>query len=720
MADDDPAHDVWPGQSRLLGATPDDGGVNFVVWAPRADSVSLCLFDPSGDETRLELWEHTLGFWNAYVPGLAAGQRYGFRASGPWDPASGRVFDPDKLLLDPYARAIDGSLTPGAALASRTSAGERNAGDSGDLVPRSVVVDDHFDWGDDRPPSVPWQRTVIYEAHVRGLTMRHPDVPEQLRGTYAGLAHPSVLSYLRDLGVTAVELLPVHHFVSELDLTARGLVNYWGYNTAGYFAPHAAYSSSGAGGEQVREFKEMVRALHAVGIEVILDVVYNHTAESAADGPTLSFRGLDEQAYYRTDAAGRYADVTGCGNTFHVSEPQSLQLVMDSLRYWVTEMHVDGFRFDLASALLRNGPRVDLRAPFLTAVHQDPVLRQVKLIAEPWDATGEGYLVGKFPPQWCEWNDKYRDTVRDFWRGRGDGVRELASRLSGSSDLYADDGRLPFASVNFVTAHDGFTLRDLVSYDTKHNLANGQDNRDGMNENRSWNCGVEGDTDEADVMTLRRRQAANLLGTLLLSTGVPMLTAGDERGRSQQGNNNAFCHDTDLAWLCWQAEPGWEHLHPLASLLLRLRSEHPVLRQRFFFEGKPINGSDRKDITWLQPSGDEMNWTTWLDPTYRTIGVFLAGDQLRMFDQHGQRAHDTSYVFWLHAGDQPVDVSLPAAWADRYVEVVRTDRLEALADPAQRETLAPGTTVRLDHHTMALYEAVAPRQSGSTLPGDGR
>jgi isoamylase len=697
----------------MIGATADGHGVNFVVWAPQADTVWLCLFDASGAEARVELWEHTLGFWNGYVPGVRPGQLYGYRASGPWDPTQGRRFNPEKLLLDPYARAIDGALVADPVLAGQTHLGEANPGDTAALVPRSVVVGDGFDWGDDRRPSVPWQQTVIYEAHMRGLTMLHPDVPGPLRGTYAGLAHPAVTSYLRDLGVTAVELLPVHHFVSELELSELGLVNYWGYNTIGYFAPHAGYSSSGTAGEQVTEFKQMVKALHTAGIEVILDVVYNHTAESAADGPTLSFRGLDDRAYYRADARGRYADVTGCGNTFNVSEPQVLQLVMDSLRYWVTEMHVDGFRFDLASALLRNGAQLDLRAPFLTAIHQDPVLRQVKLIAEPWDATGEGYLVGQFPPQWCEWNDKYRDTVRDFWRGRADGVRELASRLSGSSDLYADDGRLPFASVNFVTAHDGFTLRDLVSYNVKHNLANGQDNRDGMDDNRSWNAGVEGETDDPAVIAMRRRQTANLLATLLLSMGVPMIAAGNERGRTQQGNNNAFCHDSDLWWVSWDRQPQWEHLHELTRLLLRLRAEHPVLRQRFFFEGKPINGSDRKDITWLQPSGEEMNWDTWLDPDYTTLGVFVAGDQLRMFDERGQRRSDTSYVVWLHAGADPGEVLLPDCWADRYVEVLRTDRLDNLSDPSARETLRPGTTVRLDHHTLALYEAVSgPDVSG--------
>jgi glycogen operon protein len=703
--------EVWPGRSRLLGATADDAGVNFAVWAPQADRVRLCLFDDAGAESQLDLWGHTLGFWNGYVPGVRPGQRYGYRVSGPWDPARGRVFSPDKLLIDPYARAIDGALVADPALRSQTASGQPNPGDTAAFVPRGVVVgDDTFDWGDDAPPSVPWQQTVIYEAHVRGLTMLHPDVPGPLRGTYAGLAHSAVTTYLRRLGVTAVELLPIHHFVSEPALTAIGLSNYWGYNTIGYFAPHAGYASSGARGEQVGEFKAMVKALHAAGLEVILDVVYNHTGESDSDGPTLSFRGLDDHGYYRTDEAGRYADVTGCGNTLDVSEPQVLQLVMDSLRYWVTDMHVDGFRFDLAPALLRNGPDVDMRAPFLTAVHQDPVLRQVKLIAEPWDATADGYQVGRFPPQWCEWNDKYRDAVRDFWRGHGGGVRELASRVSGSSDLYADDGRLPFASVNFVTAHDGFTLRDLVSYECKHNLANGQDNRDGADQNRSWNCGVEGDTDDPAIVALRRRQATNLLATMLLSTGVPMLTGGDERGRTQHGNNNAFCQDSELSWVSWAPEPDWEHLERLTRLLLRLRAEHPVLRQRYFFEGKPIDGGARKDITWLHPSGDEMTAAAWHDAGLATLGVFIAGDQLRMVDERGRRHSDTSYVSWLHAGDEPADVVLPARWADHYVELVRTDRLDRRglwAEASASASLRPGSAVRLEHHTLALYEAVS-------------
>jgi glycogen operon protein len=706
-ADDQSA--VWPGRSRELGATVDENGANFALWAPHADAVWLCLFDEAGEESRLEMWPHTLGVWNGYIPGVRAGQRYGFRAAGEWDPVKGRLFDPDKLLIDPYARAIDGDMTAHPALPAQTKSGSRNPGDTAGCTPRSVVIgDDGFDWGDDRPPGVPWQQTVVYEAHVRGLTKLHPDVPEHDRGTFAGMAHQSVIAYLRELSVTAVELLPVQHFLSEPDLAPHGLTNYWGYNPIGFFAPHGGYSSAGSGGGQVAEFKRMVKALHAAGIEVILDVVYNHTAEGAADGPSVCFRGLDDHAYYRTDGWGRYADVTGCGNTFNVSHPQALRLVMDSLRYWVTEMHVDGFRFDLAPALLRNGPHVDRQAPFLTAVHQDPVLRQVKLIAEPWDATSEGYLVGQFPAQWCEWNDRYRDAVRDFWRGRSDGVHELASRLSGSSDLYADDGRLPFASVNFVTAHDGFTLRDLVSYNGKHNLANGQDNRDGLDHNRSWNCGVEGETDDSEVIALRRRQAANVLATLLLSTGVPMIAGGDELGRTQLGNNNAFCHDSELSWVSWQPNPEWEHLHILARKLLRLRTDHPVLRQRYFFEGKPINGSGRKDITWLLPSGEELNtWDAWLDPGLSTLGVFLAGDQLRMVDVQGRRSRDTSYVIWLHSGAAPIDVVLPEPWADRYVEVLRTDRLDDLvAADSPADPIKPGSTIRLLDHTVALFEAV--------------
>jgi isoamylase len=701
--------DLWPGRHQVLGATYDGAGTNFAVWAPGADSVSLCLFDDDDFERRLPLSERTLGVWHGYVPATAPGLLYGFRVDGPWDPGAGQAYNPEKLLLDPYARAIDRSLIPHSSLAAARPSLARNPGDSSPYVPRSVVVDpDTFDWGDDHRPDIPWGRTVIYEAHVKGLTWLHPAVPEHQRGTFSGVAHPAVVEYLRDLGVTSIELLPVHHFLTEPWLTDRGMVNYWGYNSIGFFAPHAGYSSSGSRGEQVAEFKQMVKDLHAAGIEVILDVVYNHTAEGGTTGPAVCFRGYDEGAYYRHDGSGRYVDVTGCGNTVNASEPQVLQLVMDSLRYWVSDMHVDGFRFDLASALAR-GPHgnVNLRAPFLTAIHQDPVLRGVKIIAEPWDATSQGYLVGRFPPPWCEWNDKYRDGVRDFWRGQSGGVRELASRFSGSSDLYADDGRSPFSSVNYVTAHDGFTLRDLVSYNDKHNSANGEDNRDGNNANHSWNCGAEGESDDPGIRALRQRQAANLLATLLLSTGVPMLTAGDERGRTQRGNNNAFCQDNDVSWLSWREDPDWGHLHDLTRRLLALRAAHPVLRRRYFFDGQPQDDSGGKDITWLTAAGEEMTEADWQDRSTATLGIFLAGDQLRAFDRQGVRRRDTSYLLWLHAGSEPVDVTLPQAWADHYVEVVRTDTPAPVMDPWK-----PGSTLTLLDHCLALFEAVPAGPAG--------
>lgn len=705
---------VWPGHHVSRGASYDGSGVNFAVWAPDADEVYVCLYDEDGAESRLALPEFTLGVWHGYVPGVAPGHRYGFRAAGPWDPPAGMLFNVDKLLLDPYARAVEGDYTLHDSLAAMTAAGRPNPGDSAPYVPRSVVVaDEPFDWGDDRHVPVPWSDTVIYEAHVKGLTQLHPAVPEPLRGTFAGLGHPSVVGYLRDLGVTAVELMPVQHFLSEPALRAAGLVNYWGYNPVAYFAPHAAYSASGVRGQQIREFKQLVKDLHAAGLEVILDVVYNHTAEGDQRGPSWSFRGLADGDYYLYDQRHHYFDVTGCGNTVRASQRQVLQLIMDSLRYWVTEMHVDGFRFDLASALVRNPLAVDLNAPFLAAVHQDPVLRDVKLIAEPWDATGDGYLVGQFPPPWCEWNDRFRDTMRDFWRGHGDGVRDVASRISGSSDLYADDDRLPFASVNFITAHDGFTLRDLVSYNVKHNEANGEDNRDGTNDNRSWNCGVEGDTHDSAVLTLRHRQASNLLATLLLSTGVPMLVAGDERGRTQLGNNNPFCLDGPVSWVSWEQDPEWFHLHELTRLLLRLRRDHPVLRQRYFFAGTPLQDGGRKDIAWLRPDGEEMTWESWADSGLRTLGVFLAGDAMRARTPAGEPVTDTSYLMWLHAGDQPVEVRMPKETDGDYATVLRTDQpltLEAAAAAAAAGSslLRPGDTVRLLDRTFALFQVQPP------------
>jgi isoamylase len=687
--------EIWPGSHRVLGASVDGEGTNFAVWAPDAASVELCLFDEQGVETRTRLTDRTLGVWHGKVPGVGAGQRYGFRVDGPWHPQRGLRFNRHKLLLDPYARAIEGDLRYAEVVYAHGADGvTRDERDSAPYVPRSVVVGpDDFDWEDDKPLLHSWSESAIAELHVKGFTQLHPDVPEHLRGTYRGLAHPSVTSYLTDLGVTAVELLPVHHFVTEPSVVAHGLTNYWGYNSIGFFAPHAGYASTGRRGRQVVEFKQMVKDLHRAGLEVILDVVYNHSAEGSTDGPTLCFRGYGDHAYYRHQD-GRYADVTGCGNTLDATQPQVLQLILDSLRYWVSEMHVDGFRFDLASALARNGERVDIRGPFLSAVGQDPVLRNVKLIAEPWDATAEGYQVGGFPPPWCEWNDKFRDTVRDFWRGQGS-VAHLAWRLAGSSDLYSDDGRHPFSSVNFVTAHDGFTLRDLTSYERKHNEANGEQNRDGSNQNRSWNCGVEGETDDEQVNTLRRRQAANMMTTLLLSTGVPMIVAGDERGRTQGGNNNAYCQDNEISWVDWTNAGEWKDMHDLVRQLLRLRKEHPVLRQRHFFDGRPVGQGGLKDLTWLHPDGREMTQGDWHDGQLGTLGFVLAGGPLRHRGRRGEQITDVSHVVWLHAGAQDRNVRLPPV-AGGFVEVLRTD------GPVTPTVHEPGTAVLMSGRSVLL------------------
>ena len=587
---------AWPGSPFPLGAHWDGDGVNFALWSTTARGVSVCLFDSDGREMRIPLDESTYHVWHGYLPGVGPGQRYGFRVEGTYDPSRGLFHNVDKLLVDPYARAIEGDFREHPAVYPAA------AGDSAPYVPRSVIIHDAFPWGGDRHPRVPWADTVIYELHVKGFTHQHTEIPPELRGTYAGLAHPAAIEYLTSLGVTAVELLPIHHFVSEPALQRRGKVNYWGYNSLGFFAPHEAYASRR--GNQVREFKSMVRALHAAGIEVILDVVYNHTAEAGPDGPVLSFRGIDNASYYRLDAddPSRYVDYTGCGNTFDPRRPFPLQLITDSLRYWITEMHVDGFRFDLASALARSLHAVDKLSSFFDVIHQDPVISQAKLIAEPWDVGAGGYQVGEFPPLWTEWNGKYRDTVRSFWAFGDGGVRDLAFRLSGSSDLYGDDGRLPIASINFVTAHDGFTVRDLVSYNSKHNADNGEQNRDGTDDNRSYNCGAEGDPAPDDVHTLRLRQARNLVSTLLLSTGAPMLVAGDERWRTQRGNNNAYVQDNEISWLDWSDLPRFRDLLELTRYLLALRRTHPVLRQPAFFEGREVPGGDGcKDLAWFTP-----------------------------------------------------------------------------------------------------------------------
>jgi len=574
-----------------LGVTPDQhGGANVALWAQGATAVDLCMFDGQGREDRIPMTERVFNVFHAHLTDMPVGTHYGFRVEGEWNPLAGHRWNHNKLLLDPYARAIDGDFRLDPAVFGHVGSDDLTMSmtDSSPFVPRSVVVDDSFDWGDDRSPGTAWGDTVIYETHVRGITRRHASVPEHERGTYAGLAHPHVIEHLTTLGVTAIELLPVHHFVDETHLLEDGLTNYWGYNSLGYFAPHAAYSSLGSRGGQVTDFKRMVKALHAAGLEVILDVVYNHTAEGNQLGPMLSFRGIDNDDYYHLRDGGRYyADYTGCGNTLDVSKPHVLQLVMDSLRYWVLEMHVDGFRFDLASALARSFHDVNMLGNFMTTIQQDPVLRRVKLIAEPWDVGPGGYQVGEFPPLWTEWNDKYRDSIRDFWRG-DTGIGELGWRLSGSADLYGSEGRRPFASINFVTAHDGFTLRDLVSYNTKHNEANLEDNRDGTDNNRSWNCGIEGETDDPEVLALRQRQLRNLLGTLLLSTGVPMLAGGDEFGRTQGGNNNAYCQDNDISWYDWNWEPWQSDLKVFASDVLELRRLHSAFGSGTSWRASPF------------------------------------------------------------------------------------------------------------------------------------
>ncbi len=693
---DDDAEAVWPGQHQPLGATWSPEATNFAVYAPEATLVEVCLFD-DGDggerERRFPLTEYTLGIWHAAVPGVPVGQRYGYRADGPWDPARGLRFNPRKLLLDPYSLAVSGTVAPGPEIFGYVLPDEvddrrtrerkeatRDQQDSAPAMAKSVVVHDDFDWGDEDQlrPRVRFTDTVVYELHVKGFTALHDRVPEHLRGTYAGLATPAVVDYLKDLGITTVELLPVHQFVSEPVLADRGLTNYWGYNSIGFFAPHNSYSSSGDRGQQVDEFKQMVKALHAAGLEVILDVVYNHTAEGGPLGPTLSFRGLDDRGYYKhvddERDPGTYWDVTGCGNTVDASAPHALRMILDSLRYWVTEMHVDGFRFDLTSALTRNRLTVDMNSHFLTAIAQDPVLRHVKLIAEPWDASMDGYQVGNFPPPWCEWNDKYRDTVRDFWRLRSGGIGEVASRLAGSSDLYADDGRSPYASINFITAHDGFTLRDLVSYDRKHNEANGEDNRDGTDNNRSWNCGVEGDTDDPEVIALRRRQAANLLATLCFSTGVPMITAGDERGRTQRGNNNAYTQDNEISWVDWRPDDAWLDVYEIAKTALRLRREHPALRQRHYLEGSPTVSGGPKDLAWVHPDGREMTEADWHDDGLHQFGMFLSGDPLRAPGPRGERLRDASFLIWFNAHPEPGTVALPdQRWVEAGEIVLTTD-----------------------------------------------
>ncbi|TPE46284.1 glycogen debranching protein GlgX [Pontibacter mangrovi] len=656
----------YPGSPYPLGATWDGKGVNFALFSNNATSVELCLFNASDDEKEyatIKMTERTHQIWHAYLPDVKPGQLYGYRVHGPYEPCNGHRFNPHKLLLDPYAKAITRTIEWHDSLFGYKMGDEEEdlsfgKSDSARYIPKCVVVDSSFNWEGDKAPKIPYHRTIIYETHVKGFTKLHPDIPEDIRGTYAALAHPVTIKYLKELGVTAVELMPVHHFISDRHLVEKGLTNYWGYNTIGYFAPDVRYSSSGTHGEQVVEFKEMVKALHKAGIEVILDVVYNHTAEGNQMGPTLSFRGIDNAAYYRlTDEKRYYMDYTGTGNTLNANLPNVLRLIMDSLRYWILEMHVDGFRFDLASTLARELHEVDRLSAFFDIIHQDPVISQVKLIAEPWDIGEGGYQVGEFPPGWAEWNGKYRDCIRDYWRGADSMLAEFAERFTGSSDLYRDDNRKPTASINFITAHDGFTLHDLVAYNEKHNAANGEDNNDGESHNRSWNCGEEGPTDDPEVQALRAKQKRNFLTTLFLSQGVPMLVAGDELSRTQSGNNNAYCQDNEISWLNWQEAD--KELLTFTRRLIHFCKKHPVFNRRGWFKGQPIKGDKLKDIAWFLPEGREMDEENWSHDFAKSLGVYMNGKGLHAKGPKGEQIVDDSFYVIFNAHYEPLTYKLP-------------------------------------------------------------
>jgi isoamylase len=715
---------LWPGTPYPLGATWDGAGTNFALFSEVADGVELCLFDGDGDgpraENRVELTEMDGFVWHGYLPDVGPSQRYGYRVHGPYEPAGGHRCNPAKLLLDPYGKAVDGQVRWHEALFGYRfgDPARINTADSAPYMPTNVVINPFFDWGDDRPPRTPYHGTVIYEAHVRGLTLRHPDIPPDQRGTYAGLAHPAVIEHLTRLGVTAVELMPVHQFVPEHELVDRGLTNYWGYNTIAFLAPHSGYAAASTPGGQIGEFKAMVKALHDAGIEVILDVVYNHTAEGDHRGPTLSFRGIDNAAYYRlADEDKRfYLDYTGCGNSFNVRNPHALQLIMDSLRYWVLEAHVDGFRFDLAAALARELHDVDRLSAFFDLVQQDPVVSQVKLIAEPWDVGEGGYQVGKFPPLWSEWNGKYRDAVRDFWRGQPSTMPEFASRLSGSSDLYETSGRRPVASINFVTCHDGFTLADLVSYDRKHNEANGEGGVDGSDDNRSWNCGAEGPTEDGVVRDLRSRQQRNFLATLFCSQGVPMLLAGDELGRTQGGNNNAYCQDNEVSWVDWGLAEREAGLLEFARDLAALRHDHPVFRRRRFFRGGSDGGDGLADIAWLTPSGQEMAGRDWNTPDARAMMVFLNGDAITEPGPRGEPVRDDTFLILLSAQLDPVTFTLPGpkfglSWA------ITLDTAAARASEGSGTEHGPGGQIVLAGHAMMALRRTDPAPAPQVAAG---
>jgi len=705
---------VWPGEPYPLGATWTGVGVNFSLFSAHATGVELCLFDSpdaTKESARIALTEQTDQIWHAFLPDARPNQLYGYRVHGPYDPVAGHRFNPHKVVMDPYAKSVARTIrwademfgyTVGHADEDR-SFDER---DNTSYAPIAAVVDPAFTWGDDRPPRTPWHDTVIYEMHVRGFSIQHPDIPESLRGTYEALTTEPAIEHLTQLGVTAVELMPVHHHARDRYLEEKGLTNYWGYNSYGFFAPERRFAASKTPAGAVREFKRMVRALHAAGLEVILDVVYNHTAEGNHMGPTLSLKGIDNASYYRlvADNPRFYMDFTGCGNTLNMQSPQVLQLIMDSLRYWVLEMHVDGFRFDLASALARELYDVDRLGAFFDIIHQDPVLSQVKLIAEPWDLGAGGYQVGNFPVLWTEWNGKYRDTVRRFWRGDGGTVSELATRLAGSNDLYAHSGRRPYASINFITAHDGFTLRDLVSYNDKHNEANGEDNRDGENNNNSWNCGAEGPTDDAGINALRARQTRNYLATMMLSQGVPMISHGDELGRTQKGNNNAYCQDNAITWIDWNLDDDKRALLQFARKLVHLRHAQPVLRRRKYFQGRSIRGGDVKDVAWLAPDGQEMNDEAWNADFVRSIAMLLNGSAIAETSERGEPIIGDSLLVLFNAHSDQVPFTLPPLEAGQ-----QWRRVFDTADSSSGDrTCEPGSQYPLEGRSVALFRVVPP------------
>jgi glycogen operon protein len=698
---------AWPGRSYPLGATIREDGTNFALFASDAEAVELILLDEAGGMlAAYDLVEQTDLVWHGLIPHVGPGTRYGYRVHGAYDANRGLRHNPNKLLLDPYARAITGSVRWGPEVFGYVwgrGDGQISRLDSAEHMPHSVVVDNSFDWTGEHRPDVPWSDTVIYETHVRGFTMRHPGISEELRGTYAGLAHPAAIEHLTTLGITSVELMPVHQFVDPQHLVDHGLRNFWGYDSVGYFAPEARYSSAGDKGEQVVEFKAMIKALHAAGLEVILDVVYNHTAEGSEMGPTLCFRGVDNRSYYRLveEKPRFYYDVTGCGNSLNAGSPSTLQMIMDSLRYWVSEMHVDGFRFDLASALARQFYDVDRLSAFFDIIHQDPTLAHVKLIAEPWDVGEGGYQVGNFPVRWAEWNGKYRDCVRDYWRGQVAGVGELAARLTGSSDLYQGDGRSPFSSINFVTAHDGFTLRDLVSYNDKHNQANGEENHDGSDDNRSWNCGVEGETDDPAVRALRQRQQRNLLATLILSVGCPMIVAGDEMGRTQRGNNNVYCQDNETSWLDWENTD--RELLDYTRHLIALRAEQPVLRRQRFFAGQVGRGQRRKDVVWLDDHGVEMTEAQWDDESRRSLGMLLNGDEIPDHTADGHRIRGDTLLLIVHSHHKDKLWTLPSGWGDHWEVLLNTAQGTA---PARARVIEAAKPLRVSSRSLVVLRRV--------------